>query len=294
MAESGSVAIERQPTTFFSVVTDVQSYINILYHLLAFPLGIFYFVFLVTGIAVGVGLIVVWVGIPILLLVMAGWWAMAAFERVMTARLLNVSIAPMSREEPPEPGIWARVKSLVRNPVTWKGLAYLLVKFPYGILAFVLVTVALSLSVALLAAPIIYPYAQYTVGVWQIDTMGEALTLSAIGVGIALVSLHLMNGLAALWARFAQLMLGSGQAEEAFEFARPGLTISRQAQNLIGVALVGFGVFLVAREIGLALFSFNMGQLLAPLVLILIGMWFVVGRGAAIVKSDAPPTPKKE
>ena len=37
---------------FFGVIAEPQSYINILYLLLAFPLGIAYFVFLVTGISV--------------------------------------------------------------------------------------------------------------------------------------------------------------------------------------------------------------------------------------------------
>ncbi len=55
-----------KPSTFFGVIARPQSYINIFYLLLAFPLGIAYFVFLVTGISVGASLIIIWVGIPIL------------------------------------------------------------------------------------------------------------------------------------------------------------------------------------------------------------------------------------
>ena len=51
-----SVSVVR---VFFGVVADPQSYLNIFYLLLAFPLGIAYFVFLVTGISVGTGLIVI-------------------------------------------------------------------------------------------------------------------------------------------------------------------------------------------------------------------------------------------
>ncbi len=57
---------------FFGVIAEPQSYINIFYLLLAFPLGIAYFVFLVTGISVGASLIIIWVGVPILALVLAG------------------------------------------------------------------------------------------------------------------------------------------------------------------------------------------------------------------------------
>jgi len=51
-----SVSVVR---VFFGVVADPQSYLNIFYLLLAFPLGIAYFVFLVTGISVGTGLIII-------------------------------------------------------------------------------------------------------------------------------------------------------------------------------------------------------------------------------------------
>ncbi|MEE8442664.1 MAG: sensor domain-containing protein, partial [Dehalococcoidia bacterium] len=61
---------------FFGVVADPQSYINIFYLFLAFPLGIGYFVFLVTGISVGFGLLIIWVGVPILVLVLAGSWVL--------------------------------------------------------------------------------------------------------------------------------------------------------------------------------------------------------------------------
>lgn len=50
---------------FFGVVAEPRSYLNIVYLLLAFPLGTFYFVFLVTGLSLGFGLIITLVGIPI-------------------------------------------------------------------------------------------------------------------------------------------------------------------------------------------------------------------------------------
>ena len=54
----------------FGVVTNPQSYLNIVYLLLAFPLGTFYFVFLVTGLSLGAGLSITLLGIPLLGLVL--------------------------------------------------------------------------------------------------------------------------------------------------------------------------------------------------------------------------------
>ncbi len=59
---------------FFGVVRRPETWLGILFDWLAFPLGLFYFVFLVTGLSLGVGLVVVWVGIPILLVVAGAWW----------------------------------------------------------------------------------------------------------------------------------------------------------------------------------------------------------------------------
>ena len=74
---------------FFGVVAEPRSYLNIVYLLLAFPLGTFYFVFLVTGLSLGFGLIITLVGIPILLLVLSGSWVLCRFERQVAITLLN-------------------------------------------------------------------------------------------------------------------------------------------------------------------------------------------------------------
>jgi hypothetical protein len=64
---------------FFGVILRGQTYLNALYVFLAFPLGLFYFIFLVTGLSLGVGLAILWIGLIILLAMIAGWVALAAF-----------------------------------------------------------------------------------------------------------------------------------------------------------------------------------------------------------------------
>ncbi len=66
---------------FLEAVAHPQTYLNIVYLLLGLPLGIAYFVFLVTGISLGFGLLVIGVGIHILVLVLAVSWALCQFER---------------------------------------------------------------------------------------------------------------------------------------------------------------------------------------------------------------------
>ena len=65
---------------------------NIAYLLLSFPLGVFYFVVLITGLSVGIGTVVVWLGIPILFATIAAIWGMAAMERSLAVRLLHIDM----------------------------------------------------------------------------------------------------------------------------------------------------------------------------------------------------------
>jgi hypothetical protein len=53
---------------FFSVFTDPQTLLNLVYLVLAFPLGIAYFVILVTAISTSAGLLITIVGAPLFIL----------------------------------------------------------------------------------------------------------------------------------------------------------------------------------------------------------------------------------
>jgi len=146
MNETTNATQNRYIKLFFGVVAKGQSYLNLIYLLLAFPLGVFYFVFLVTGLSLGIGLLIIWLGIPILLFMLAAWWALTAFERQLALWLLRVDIPPMSRESASGQSVWTRFKAHLKNPVTWKGLVYLFAKFPLGILSFVVAVTLIALS----------------------------------------------------------------------------------------------------------------------------------------------------
>ena len=66
---------------------------NLVYLLLAMPLGILYFVILVTGYALGAGLIITLIGIPILVTMIFVTYLLGDLDRAMTSKLLGVKIA---------------------------------------------------------------------------------------------------------------------------------------------------------------------------------------------------------
>jgi hypothetical protein len=201
-------------TRFFGVVGSGRAYLNALYLLLAFPLGLFYFVFLAAGLLSGIALSIVIIGIPILLLVAGGWWLLAAFERQMAIHILQQEIPPMSRQAHGAPDILGRLKGFASNPVTWKSFLYLGLKFPLGILGFVVVVFFGALIGTMLFMPVTYETFQFSIDLgfglplWQIDSIDKAVTLSVFGLLLWPVALHAANGLAFIHGWLAKHMLG--------------------------------------------------------------------------------------
>lgn len=178
-----------------------QTYRSLLYLLLAFPLGIAYFVFLTTGLALGFGLLITFAGPPILLLVLVASLGLANFERAQANALLQADIriggtppVPARPDAAAVPGRWAgywlQLRARLADRTTWTGLAYLYARFPLGIASFVAVVALLTVC-----------------GAWRVDSLPEAFLWMALGVPATLASLHLLNGLAWISGQFARLML---------------------------------------------------------------------------------------
>jgi hypothetical protein len=207
MTETSQAAERDLLDVIFGPATDGQTYLNLLYLLLGFPLGIAYFVFLVAGFSMGTSLLIIFVGIPILIGVLMACLGIAAFERWLARTILHLNI-PSPPSRPSGPGLLGKLKALFGDTATWKSLAYLAIKFPFGIAAFVVLVTSFSLSVALILAPLMYHTVPLDFGLWQVDTKDEATVWCMVGAVLLLLCFHLVNGLAFLWGRFAQMMLG--------------------------------------------------------------------------------------
>ena len=204
---------------FLYAPIEPRSYANLLFLGLAFPLGLLYFVFLIVGLSLGFGLLIIWIGVPVLALVMAGSWLFASMERQLAIHLLGAKVPPMAPQPAspaaPAGSLWRPLTAFLANPVTWKGMGYLAIKFPLGLATFVVAVTLGSLSLAFLLAPVAYNWVPLDVSFsWNgpvrvIDTLGEALLCSLFGVALTLVSLNLFNALASGWGKLASALLGS-------------------------------------------------------------------------------------
>ena len=206
-----------------------RTYRNLLYLLLAFPLGTVYFVGLVAGTAVGTGLLITWVGLPILVVTLAGAAAVAGVEAWLATRLVGVDAAvpALLREFDvhdgvtfPGDGFVDAIRRLLTAPSTWTGVVLLGYKFVIGIVSFVAVVTVGSITAALLAAPFVYdapgsvPFrgvtGQYQVGSWVVSSLPEALAVAGVGVVALVVGLNLLNWLARFQAGSVAAILRVG------------------------------------------------------------------------------------
>ena len=187
---------------FFQVITQSKTYLSMFYLLLSFPLGIIYFVFLVTGISLGVGLSITLLGIPVLFLTLLLWRVFGDFERELTKIMLGIDIPSKKRKLPKR--FWGKIKKILSDSYTWKSMVYLFIKFPLGIISFVLIVVFISVSLSFVALP--FAFHLWTIGVIQgtfmvgqyafMQSYWFTILTGIVGVFLFFASLHAFNGLA--------------------------------------------------------------------------------------------------
>jgi len=208
---------------------------NIAFLLLSFPLSLFYFILTVTGLALGVSTLILWIGLPILFATLFLIRGMAEVERRVASTLLHVSFPyrPYNHDAP-QKGFFRRFANVLRDPLTWTSTIYMIVKLPLGILSFTLALVLPVVSIAVTALPLVYlvnlfvnlillksgiqssgeiiPYFIEVHG--QFDLVMFARSFIGVPIGLALwfATRSLLNGLAILSGEIARALLSQGEA----------------------------------------------------------------------------------
>lgn len=197
------------------VVTEAQTYKNLLYLLLAFPLGMAYFAFLTVGISVGLGLSVLGIGLAVLFVTLLGVRVLGSFERSLANRLLGTRLAEYSDVERAD-GAVATARSYLTASSTWRLLGFVFLKFWLGVLSFVLLAVSLGTAVEFLLLPVLPEGAiSLQIAGWEpaeslTTTVERALAVPA-GAVLGILAFHLLNAVARLNAAAAQALLGVEQ-----------------------------------------------------------------------------------
>lgn len=127
---------------FFGIYGDVHAWTALFYMGLSLLTGIFYFVFVVTGLALSLGLSILIIGLPFFV----AFIGMARVLSLAEGRLVEAVTGERMprRARPTVPGgLLARIGSMLRDLRTWTTLAYQFLMLPIGTLYF---SVAITLS----------------------------------------------------------------------------------------------------------------------------------------------------
>lgn len=195
-----------------------RTYGSVLYVWFSFPLGLLYFVGLTVGLLVGGALTLIWIGLLLLLATFLAAWAAEGLERQMANHLLGARV-PQRRAETP-PGLPRRgwFGNVFFGPALWKGLIFLGLKFPLGLVGWVASVVTLACSLAFASIPVLYLVSDGELHgsldlsgwpLWSIDSFAATLPWGVAGLVGLVLTLHLHNALGWLWARLAELLLGA-------------------------------------------------------------------------------------
>ncbi len=213
MAEAGSPSAGggSLPRRFVGVVARKRTYANLLYLLLAFPLGFIYGWLLSFGFIVGILTAVFGIGALILAATIGGTRLIARFERWLANVLWGTGLrAPDDRR--PADGIRDTVRSYVDAPSTWRALSFAFLKFSVGIVGVFLIFLLVS-AFQFVTAPFRYPFVVdfgelngEPVG-WHVATQTEALALVPVGILFGLALLHVTNGVGYAVERMAVALL---------------------------------------------------------------------------------------
>jgi signal transduction histidine kinase len=211
---------------------ELRTWRETIYLLLNMPIGIATFTIVVTGFALGFGLLITLLGVPILVAMLYVSRGMGWFERGRAKLLLDLDVPRPYRPDPPSDHWWRVPVSRLSDPATWTEIVYHLLLLPIGILTFTVAFTSWVLGASLLFLPVYawalpqpvhafdswvkvtldtQPHLELMGGRygWVIDTPIEYVGLVLIGAVILLISPWIVRGLATANRYLVRGLLGS-------------------------------------------------------------------------------------
>ena len=125
-------------TLFAGAPFTRRSWHELLYALVAFPLGVFGFAFVVASLFVGVLWSVILIGLVFFAWSTLGARQLGAFNRRLVRRLLGYDVPPPAPFQPGY-GVVGWVRAGIVDRVGWRARAYLVLKFPLALASFIAV-----------------------------------------------------------------------------------------------------------------------------------------------------------
>lgn len=199
----------------FGPFAEGRVWTSLVYMILSLATGIAYFTIVVTGLSVAGGMMVLIVGVPLFMLVLAIVRGTALLEGRLVEGLLGTRMPRRGRSAPPNLGFWNQMLWWLKDGRTWASMAYMLLMLPLGITYFTIAVTGLSVSLCLVTAPIwvwfASTYGDTTIvihgvvhNIWPLWTLPIAFVL---GLVLLVGFMHLVKWIGKGHAELAKAML---------------------------------------------------------------------------------------
>ncbi|MCC6299775.1 MAG: sensor domain-containing protein [Anaerolineales bacterium] len=197
--------------SFFGVYTDARAWGALLYMLIAFVTGVFYFSWAVTGVSVSVSLLIFIFGFPLALLFLLSVRGLALLEGRLVEALLGIRMPRRPLFSHYNMKWFDRLKALVTDKATWMMIVYMLIQLVLGTVYFTVFVTVLAFSLSLISLPFVQLLWNAPVIQWGVERIflpyWVLVLLSFGGVLLWTSFMHLARGIGQLHGRMAKAML---------------------------------------------------------------------------------------
>ena len=200
---------------FFGVFADPRAWGGLVYMLISLVTGTLYFSWAVTGLSTSIGIMILIIGIPITIIFLLSFRGIAFLEGRLVEALLGERMPRRASFTDSSLPWRERLKILLTGKATWLSIIYMILMLPIGIIYFTAVVTLVSVSLALIASPILayvfnLPVGTYIDGdvIWQLP---EYLTplFAFVGIGLGTTTLHISRWVGRIHGKFAKALLVS-------------------------------------------------------------------------------------
>ncbi|MEV2194320.1 sensor domain-containing protein [Streptomyces phaeochromogenes] len=115
---------------------EARSWREFGYLMLSLPISIIMFTYAVTMVSLGAGLLVTFLGIPVLAAGLAGCRGLGALERTRARALLGLDVAAPEPLRMTKQGPMAWMGAMLKSGASWRHLLYSVLHFPWAVFAF--------------------------------------------------------------------------------------------------------------------------------------------------------------
>jgi signal transduction histidine kinase len=127
---------------------------ELLYVLLGLPIGIALFTFAVTMLSLGAGLLVTFLGIPVLAAGLAAARGLGRVERARARGLLGLEVGEPEPLRAPRSGAMSWMGAVLKSGTSWRNMLYAVLQFPWAVLSFSVTVTVCSLGWTMLTYPL--------------------------------------------------------------------------------------------------------------------------------------------